>query len=158
MNKSRLKKKKRNNSIYARKTQLFECSWKRNARAALVSLKQVHWKIGHFEKDSETAFGMENSNCIVGRTNAWYLSIGEMWSSEAEIEKPGSDMECKGMTKLDAKRRFQQLYCQDTEETRETRRKMGNVRSLYRGLRIRERKDVSENNLKGKCEIWQQVS
>lgn len=81
-----------------------------------------------------------------------------MWSSEAEIEKPGSDMECKGMTKLDAKRRFQQQYCQDTEETRETRRKMGNVRSLYRGLRIRERKDVSENNLKGKCEIWQQVS
>lgn len=25
---------------------------------------------GHFEKDSETAFGMENSNCTVGRTNA----------------------------------------------------------------------------------------
>lgn len=131
--------------------------WQRSYEQIKIEKKEKK-KQGHFEKDSETAFGMENSNCIVGRTNAWYLSIGEMWSSEAEIEKPGSDMECKGMTKLDAKRRFQQQYCQDTEETRETSRKMGNVKSLYRGLRIRERKDVSENNLKGKCEIWQQVS
>lgn len=81
-----------------------------------------------------------------------------LYSSEAESDKAGSDVECKEMRKLDAKRYFQQQYCQYTKETRERSRKMGNVKSLYRGLRIRDRKDVLENNLKGKNEIWQQVS